>query len=380
MAKRANGEGTIKKRKNGSWEGQYSINENGKIKRCSVYGKTQAEVRKKLSAITNERDNGIFVKPDKMTVSEWFGVWKDEYLTDVKSSTESQYDYQGRQWIIPNIGDCVLQKVSAPLIQKFYNRCSEKLSPKSIKNLNGVLHRCFSQAVLCGYMRSNPCDAVVLPRVEKKEMNVIQGEKVAEFLKVIKTDEFGNLYFVDLFTGMRQAEIIGLTWDCVDFEKGLIKVEKQLRKDHGLAGQEYAFTSTKNGQKRIVKPADEVMNVLKAERAKQAKNALKNGSGFCNSMNLVFTDELGNHLKGVTVYNHLKRLLKSIGLENVRFHDLRHTYATLSIQNGDDIKTVSGNLGHATTAFTLDQYSHVTDEMKANSAERMNNFIKAVNG
>ena len=118
--------------------------------------------------------------------------------------------------------------------------------------------------------------------------------------------------------------------------------------------------------------------LIRAEKRKQAENALKYGKLFFNSMNLVFTDELGNHLKGVTVYNHLKRLLKDIGLEDIRFHDLRHTYATLSIQNGDVIKTVSGNLGHSTTAFTLDQYSHVTDEMNASSAERMNDFILAV--
>lgn len=378
--KRANGEGSIKRRRNGTWEGQYTITENGKRKRCSLYGSTQAEVRKKLSAVAYERDYGIFIKPSRMTVAEWFDIWIDQYLINIRPSTLSHYSYHGRVWIKPNIGHYPLQKVSPPLLQQFLNHSLKKLSPKSVKNLNGVLHRCFSQAIRCGYMRSNPCNGVVLPRVEKKEIHVIPGSKIREFLEIIKTDVFGNLYFVDLFTGMRQGEIIGLTWDCVDFDRGIIRIEKQLRKDHGLAGAQYGFSATKTGQKRVIRPADEVLTVLHAEKAIQARNALQHGASFCNAMNLVFTDEFGGHLKSHTVYSHLKKLLTQIGLGTIRFHDLRHTYATLSIQNGDDIKTVSRNLGHATTAFTLDQYAHVTDEMKLQSAERMNSFIQSLIG
>lgn len=380
MSKNANGQGTLKKRANGTWEGQYCVWEDGKLKRRSVYGKTQAEARKKLSAVTNDLDNGVYLKPQQLTVSEWFDTWEAEYLIDIKPSTKSQYDYQGRIWIKPKIGSYALQKITAPVIQRFYNDCSVKLSPKSIKNLHGVLHRCFNQAVLCGYLRSNPCEAVVLPRIEKKEMKVIQGDKVSDFLAAIKSDVYGNLYFVDVFTGMRESEIIGLTWDCIDFTNGLIRVEKQFRKNHGLAGEAYCFTSTKNSQKRVIKPAPAVMDVLRAEKLKQTENKLKYGSSFDNPLNLVFTNEIGEHLKSVTVYNHVKGILKSIGLESVRFHDLRHTYATLSIENGDDLKTVSENLGHATVAFTADVYQHVTDRMKANSADRMQEYIQKISG
>ncbi len=135
-----------------------------------------------------------------------------------------------------------------------------------------------------------------------------------------------------------------------------------------------------DSQKRVIKPAPAVMDVLRAEKMKRTENKLKYGSSFDNPLNLVFTNEIGEHLKSVTVYNHVKGILKSIGLESVRFHDLRHTYATLSIENGDDQKTVSENLGHATVAFTADVYQHVTDRMKANSADRMQEYIQKISG
>lgn len=183
---------------------------------------------------------------------------------------------------------------------------------------------------------------------------------------------------MDLFTGIRQGEIIGLSWDCVDFERGVINVVKQLRKDH-RGGSTYEFSSLKNGKTRVITPAPVVFDVLRKVKRQQEEWAKCAGDSFNNRHNLVFTNEIGSHLTSVTVYNHLKAILKRIGLENTRFHDLRHTYATISLQNGDDIKTVSDNLGHATVAFTLDVYGHVTDQMRKASAERMQTFIDNLN-
>ena len=182
---------------------------------------------------------------------------------------------------------------------------------------------------------------------------------------------------MDLFTGMRQAEIIGLTWDCVDFLKGIIRIEKQLRKNHS-GGSKYEFSTLKNGKTRTVTPAPIVFDVLRKVRAEQNQWKLKAGEAYNNEMNLVFTNELGHHLCSVTVYNHLKKILEGIGIGHVRFHDLRHSFAAISLQNGDDIKTVSENLGHATVAFTLDVYGHVTDKMRRDSADRMQAYIESL--
>ena len=392
--KRSNGEGSYRKVRNNLWEGRVCVGRglDGKMERRSVYGKTKREVTEKIAEIITEVSNGTYISPDEMTLEQWLNIWKESYLNDIKTSTFAQYEYQIRVHIVPGIGSSRIQKIKAPMVQEFYNRLLKPyeaknrkgktvirrgLSPKSVKNLHGVLHKAFQQAILCQIVKSNPCDACKLPRVEKEEMKILQGKDVSAFIQAIKGDPYENLYYVDLFTGMRQAEIIGLTWDCVDFDKGVIRIEKQLRKNHS-GGSKYEFSSLKNGKTRVITPAPMVFDVLRRVKTQQNRWKLQAGESFDNEMNLVFTNELGQHLCSVTVYNHLKKILESIGLGDVRFHDLRHCYAAISLQNGDDIKTVSENLGHATVAFTLDIYGHVTDKMRKDSADRMQAYIESL--
>lgn len=392
--KRANGEGYIRQRKPNLWEGQYvaGIDENGKQIKKSIYGKTQGEVSKKLNSIINSLNTGTYIAPDKITLAEWFETWKKDYLVDVKQSTINQYDYQFRVHILPELGRTKLQKITGVKLQGLYSSVQKPhkikledrtinckgISPKSLKNLHGALHKCLNQAIKAGYIRNNPCDACVLPTIVKKEMNTVTD--VSQFLKIIKGDEYENLFILAVFSGMRQSEIIGLSWDCVDLDNNIIIVEKQLRRDHGQAGQEYLFTSPKNGKKRIISPAQYVFDALKREQTKQKANKLKHGVDFVNKDNLVFTNEIGGHLSDITVRNHLNRLLVANGINNIRFHDLRHSFATISLENGEDIKTVSENLGHATVAFTMDIYAHVTEAMKKRSGDRMQEYINSLQG
>lgn len=379
--KRANGEGTIKKRKNGTWEAQITIgkDEKGKKIRKSVYGKTQKEVAQKLTAMTNDLNNGLFVAPEAITVAQWFDIFLADYNKGVKASTLAQYEYQVRQNIKPALGNVQLQKLTAPMIQRMYNEKLKTLSPKSIKNLHGFMHKGLNQAVMCQYLKTNPCSACQLPRVEKKEMKTLTAKPLEMFLNEIKGKTYEELYFVAVFTGMRQGELLGLTWDCIDFEKGQITVVKQLKRERKLTREnEYRFDSLKNGKSRVVVPAPMVFDILKKVRRNQNANRLKYGSAYENKDNLVFTDELGNHLCHPTVWKCFKRRVSAIGYPDLRFHDLRHSFATLSIENGDDIKTVSENLGHATVAFTLDVYGHVTEKMKKQSADRMQEYILSI--
>ncbi len=189
--------------------------------------------------------------------------------------------------------------------------------------------------------------------------------------------EFEYLYLVTLFTGMREGEVLGLTWDCVDFKAGTVLINKQLIKNRDEAGK-FELTSTKNGKSRKIAPAPFVMRILKDQQQKQLEERFRAQSAWCNEWNLVFTDELGGHLSAVTVYNNFKRLAKQAGFPEARFHDLRHSYAVAALQSGDDIKTVQENLGHHAAAFTLDVYGHVTERMKEDSAARMEAFINGV--
>ena len=178
-----------------------------------------------------------------------------------------------------------------------------------------------------------------------------------------------------LFTGMRQGEVLGLTWDCVDFERNTILVNKQLQKTQKVGG-EYVLVPTKSSRSRMMTVAPSVMEMLKLQRDKQLFQQRRAGEAWGNEWNLVFTDELGSYLPHFTVYKAFKAVVTRMGMPEERFHDLRHSFAVISLESGDDIKTVQSNLGHATASFTLDVYGHVSQRMKQQSADRMEEFIQ----
>lgn len=176
---------------------------------------------------------------------------------------------------------------------------------------------------------------------------------------------------------MREGEALGLLWDCVDLDRKTITVDKQLQLIRGSRGQ-YQMVPTKNSKGRTLAIAPTVAATLKRVRLRQLENRLRYGECWDQS-GFVFTDDLGRHLSASSVYKSFKKVMEQIGSPETRFHDLRHSYAVASIRSGNDIKTVQENLGHATAAFTLDVYGHVTEKMKRESADQLEQFIKAVN-
>ena len=381
------GSGTIRQRtftKNGKdytyWEARYTTGYDpgtGKQIQRTIYGKTKKEVAQKLREATNEIDRGTHLDPCKLTIGEWLDIWAKEYLVGVKEATAYTYKASIRNHIKPAMGAIRLDALNPHTIQSFYNSKIGTLSAKTIKNLHGVLHAALKQAVLNGYIATNPADASIRPKIEKKEMHPMDEYLITDFLEAIRGEQFEYLFFVTLFTGMRKGEVLGLTWDAVDFARGTILIDKQLQRPREGDGK-CVLVTTKNGKSRKLKPAREVMNVLYRVKKQQAAWQLEYGESFQNPMNLVFTNELGGYLNPNTVYNHFKEVVSQIGAPEVRFHDMRHSYAVAALQAGDDVKTVQGNLGHATAAFTLDVYGHVTDQMKEDSANRMERFIKSV--
>lgn len=383
MKRNANGSGTIYKRDDGRWEGKYSVpaaDGSGKYVRKSVYGKTQEEVRKKITEVTAEIDDGTYVAPSQYRLSEWLENWLEVYVKhSVKDFTLDSYTNICHKYINPALGNVKLKELRTQQIQKFYNDLIEKnLSAKTVKNIHGVFHRALEQAFVVGEIKVNPSDKCLLPKVTRRKIEPLESDEVSKFLSAIKGHKYEAVYFVTLFTGLRQGEVLGLSWDCVDFENGMLLINKQLKRRNHHKGADYHLDSTKNGKERLIAVAPAVMDMLLKQKTWQEECAENAGSGWSNEWNLVFTNELGEHLNHPTVYNNYKRVVKALGIENKRFHDLRHTYAVASLESGDDIKTVQEQMGHSAASFTLDVYGHVSRQMKMRSAQNMQQYINKV--
>ena len=396
MRKRANGEGSIRKRSNGTWEARVTVGmnpETGKLISKSVYGRTQKEVREKLNALqTGEQqavnppaagpglitDAASEPEQKEMTVGEWLDTWLKEYLADVKQGTSIHYESVVRLHLKPALGDIPLSQLRTPMVQKFYNKLrAEQRSPKYIKNIHGVLHRALDMAVRVEYLERNPTSACILPKVVEKPVVPLDAPEQKKLFEALKGNPFETLFLTATFTGMRIGELIGLTWDCVDFENEVIYVEKQLVQTR-KKGQKYRFGTLKNGKTRVIAPAPYIMQVLKKHKIAQAEQRLLMGDLWNPGEfpNLVFTHKDGSHYSQPTIWKEFQDILAAAGLEHHRVHDLRHTFAVNSLRAGDDIKTLQENMGHYSAAFTLDRYGHVTDTMRRESANRMQAFIE----
>lgn len=215
----ANGAGTIKKRSDGRWEGRFTAGydtKTGKQIQKSVYGKTQKEVRQKLSKVIAEIDEGSYFEPSKLTVNEWIDIWERDYLGGISKATAYQYKRKAELHIRPALGRVNLCELNTAMIQKLYNELVREhddrpgLAPKSIKDLNGVLHKMLQQAVMLNYIRYNPANACVLPKARKSEINPLTDTQMRLFLEAIRGHRYERIYKVYLFTGMREGELLGL--------------------------------------------------------------------------------------------------------------------------------------------------------------------------
>lgn len=274
--KNAQGAGTIRKRANGRWEAWFTAGldpVSGKQIQKSVYGRTQKEVREKLTQITTELDDGTYMEPSKDTLSEWLDTWLETYVRySVKPYTMDAYQRNCNNYIKPALGNVKLAGLNAPQIQRFYNGLltEKKLSSKTVRNIHGVFHKALGQAVKLGMIRSNPTVLCDLPKVRRKEIHPMEQGEIAAFLKAIEGSKYELLYQVTLFTGMRQGEVLGLTWDCVDFAHDAIYVNKQLQKTKKVGGQ-YVLAPTKNSRSRIITAAPSVMALPKKQKRQQRR-------------------------------------------------------------------------------------------------------------
>lgn len=375
----AKNNGSVRQRDNGTWEARCVING----KRVSFYGAKQSDAVKAMRAAQKAADDGTYFEPTRLTVREWLEKWLDEYVAlSAKPLTLAAYRSSSNTHIIPALGKIPLKSLNPTQIQEFYNSLTREkgLSAKTVKNVHGILHEALDQAVKLRYIGLNASDACTLPRVEKKELQPLTEDEIAAFLREIADGEpLKNLFTVALFTGMREGEVCGLSWDSVDFINGTITVKQQLCREKKKDSQLY-IGSPKNDKSRTLTVAPFVMEILRETYRQQNQWRKTAGAAWENEWNLVFTTETGRYIIPQTAFRRFKRIAEKIGRPDARFHDLRHTFAVTSIQEGDDIKTVQENLGHATASFTLDVYGHVSEKMKKESATRMQSYFEKIGG
>ena len=378
MAKRrANGEGSIRKRSDGRWEGRYTAGhdpDTGKAIYKNVLGKTQAEVKDKLKKAIEETAGLDVIKAEKYTLGQWMDIWFENYAK-VKVRPSSHQTYRGYidNHIKPHIGKIPLNKLSSLELQKFYKKLlgngrvkrlesksqPKGLSAKTVRNINQVISSALDLAKEQKLIASNPTDACALPKVEHKEMKTIPAEDLAKFLREARASGVYEMYYIELATGLRRGELLGLKWSDIDFANRVIRVQRQVARINGEIME--APLKTKNSYRNI-SISDDTAEVLKAQREKVDSE-------------YVFPSPNGGPISPDSVNHMLQRVLERAGLPKARFHDLRHTFATIALQNGVDIKTVSGILGHYSAGFTLDTYAHVTTAAQKEAADTMGSVL-----
>ena len=379
MAKRrANGEGNLRKRKDGRWEGRYTAGrdpDTGKAIYKNVLGKTQAEAKAKLKQAIEEAKGLDAAKVGRYTIGQWMDVWFEHYAK-VKVRPSSHQTYRGYidNHIKPNIGKIPLEKLTSLELQKFYKRLLEKgrvnriesrkqskgLSAKTVRNIHQIISSAMQLAREQNLITGNPAEGCALPRLEHREMKTLPVEQLQSFLREAKESGVYELYYLELATGLRRGELLGLKWEDIDLEQGDLRVKRQIARINGEVVE--APLKTKNAY-RTLPLAEDTVSILLEQKKKVDGNPW------------VFPSPTGGPISPDSVLHMLHRVLKRAGLPRVRFHDLRHTFATLALQNGVDVKTVSGMLGHFSAGFTLDTYAHVTTASQRQAAKTMDGIL-----
>ena len=380
MAKRrANGEGNIRKRSDGRWEGRYTAGydpETGKRITKNVLGKTQAECKTKLKAAQEETRDLDIKRADDYTVGSWAQTWFELYSKpNIRPSTAEYYKRFIDDKIIPAIGGIKLRKLTARDIQKFYNdlkdhgrvREAQKekqpgLSNASVRGVHMMLHNCLDRAVKEHLIPRNPTEECIIPKLQKKEMKILHPDNISAYLKAAEARGVLPMFFLELTSGVRKGELVALLWSDLDTEKKTLSVTKQAVR--GPNGEiRVGRPKTDNSMRKISIP-QEAIDLLIQEHDRHPDNPYMFPSPKTGSM--YYPD---------SVVNLHKKILKDAGLEHLRFHDLRHTFATMTLQNGVDVKTVSSMLGHYNAGFTLSTYAHATRQMQEDAAQKMGSFV-----
>jgi|SRR5579859_607974 len=359
--RRSRGEGTIYQRKDGLWLGQITFPDG---KRKSKYAKTQKEARDWLHEQRQSVRTQSWTSDETLTVTEFL----ERYLTDVAAPTVRPRTLESYTWLVKNhieppLGSVRLTRLTPQRVQAFYaEKLKAGLSPTTVNHIHNVLHRCLEQAVRWGLVPRNVTDLVDAPQFKRKAPTVWTVEQARVFLEAARSHRLYALYVLAIYTGMRQGELLGLQLDDVDWATGTINVQHSLQTLRSKA-QLLSTPKTEKSRRRITLPAPARAALEEHTRV------LKRKQGY------VFVSLVDTPLLPHSVIDAFKRIIKQAGLPEIRFHDLRHTCATLHLLAGTNPKVVQDLLGHSTITLTLDTYSHILPGIQEDAAERMGRLL-----
>jgi integrase len=368
--KRGNGEGSITRRKDGLYMARYTVETAIGAKRKTLYGKTRGEVSEKLTKAMADQDDGLVFDADNLKVGEYLERWLvDSVLDTVRPTTYERYEQIVRIHVRPALGSVKLKNLTPVHVRGLYREKLEAgLSARTVQYIHVTLHKALKQAVQDGLIPRNATEAVKAPQVRREEMRPLSGEQVKVLLEVARGDRLEALYVLAIHTGLRQGELLGLKWEDVDLESGTLRVRRTLVTAKG--GPVLTAPKTK-GSRRSVKLTQGAVEALRSHLKHQLQEIDRAGS-LWRENGLMFASESGEPLdRRYLTSCRYKALLKRAELPMIRFHDLRHTCATLLLSKNVNPKIVSEMLGHASIAITLDTYSHVLPNMRDQAAAAM---------
>lgn len=339
----------------------------GKRRQKRVTARTKREAERQVAELINKSQTGGFTDAGKVTVREYFDHWLETTAPTLRAVTVRRYRDLVRLHIAGVIGNTLLGKLTAADVQRLYaGRLAAGLSPTTVRYVHAVLHHALDDAVKWGLLFRNVADAVEPPQKARNEMRVWNTEEVGRVLRAAATDPLEALWRLAIYTGMRRGELLAVKWGDLDLDAGALFVQRSLGRG-ATARLEEGEPKSRSGRRRIAL-SPSVVDSLRRHRVRQLEHRLALGDAY-EDRGIVFANETGGYLHPNVLYRRFGALIARAGVPAIRFHDLRHTSATLLLAEGVHGKIVQERLGHANIAMTLDLYSHVTADMQRQAAD-----------
>ena len=379
--RRPQGDGTIRKRNDGRWEARIIVGHknDGSPMYKSAFAKTQKSALKQLHQLIDLYRDVDLTEECRMTLGEWLDKWLDEYMIfTIRESTLDSYRAMVKNQVKPFIGGKQIASLTTADMQKFYNKIKKEgrvrehpihgktLADSMVRGVHMMLHEALDTAVKERLIAKNPTNGTTVPKCNYPEKQILGDSQLDTFLEAIKGEEYWDAFFyVEVMTGLRRGEICGLKWQDINFEENKLQVKRSVSVKKG-GGVSIGETKTETGVRSILMPPS-VADVLQNRKQTAITEWV-----FPNFMHPE------QPISPATAYRKLKIILKHAGLPLIRFHDLRHTFATHATHGGVDPKTLAGILGHTNASFTLDTYTHVTSDMQKAASNIVGNIMQNI--